>query len=109
VPTAPAQADDGHDRTLTELEKSLDSPHAAAENLDTARDEVNRALAGGAVADEPIQGLSAQPLGGALHDAATPTAPAPAQDTPPQATDSNSPPPVPPPIPFQFGNSPPSQ
>jgi hypothetical protein len=110
VPTAPAQADDGHDRTLTELEKSLDSPHAAAESLDTARDEVNRALAGapadGAVAEEPLQGLSAQPLGGALHDAAAPAAPAPAQDTPPQTTDSDSPPPVPPPIPFQFGKPP---
>lgn len=106
---APVLSDDDNDRTLSELEKSLDSPHAAAENLDTARDEVDRALAAaptdGALADKPIEGLSAQPLGGPLHDAAAPTA----APQPPQTPDPSAPPPVPPPIPFQFGNSPPPQ
>ncbi len=99
-------------RSLTDLEKSVGSPHAAAEDLDTARDEVDRALAGAAEnetnPDQPIQGLNAQPLGGALHDDQPPP-----QSTPPandaQVTDPNAPPPVPPPIPFQFGNSPPPQ
>jgi hypothetical protein len=103
--TPPAAATDG-DRTLSELEQSLDSPHAAAENLDEARDEVTRALAStpadGTVADEPIQGLSAQPLGGPLHNDAAQSAPG--QAGSPQTPDSNSPPPVPPPIPFQFGS-----
>ena len=106
----PGPVVDDHDRTLTELESSLGSPHAAAENLDTARDEVDRALAGasadGAVADAPIQGLSAQPLGGPLHDDTA--QPDPLQNTGSAA--STLPPPVPPPIPFQFGSpAPPEQ
>jgi hypothetical protein len=103
--TGPAQTGDDHERTLSELEESIGSTHAAAEHLDEARDEVDRALAStpDGSADEPIQGLSAQPLSGPLHDGASPSV-SDDQNSSPQATDSNSPPPVPPPIPFQFGS-----
>ncbi len=127
-PDQPVDADNG-EHTLAELEQSVNSTH-----LDTARDEVARALNDGSnpATPEPIQALNAQPLGDDLHpaDAAplaalglsgSPTVPpnAPSQpnqapNTPdsmppasqapaPQVTDATMPPPVPPPIPFQFG------
>jgi hypothetical protein len=114
-----------HDKdTLTDIEKSVDSPHAKQEDLDTVRNEVDQALSGSESTD-PIAALNARPLGGNLHPADTPQAPAPDMPAPPLPTptadatppapaddskdDSNTPPPVPPPIPFQFGNSPPPQ
>lgn len=69
--------DDVANHTLTELEQSLESPHAVSPaatpaNLNAARDEVSRALSDGGTAintpNEPIQALGAQPLGGELHD-----------------------------------------
>jgi nanoRNase/pAp phosphatase (c-di-AMP/oligoRNAs hydrolase) len=121
-------------RTLTELEASVNSPHVT-----DARDEVSRALNDGSTdaPQPPIQALNAQPLGDSLHpsepaptvdptsfigpapdpiattqqaEAAT-TAPEMTPPQPPQAnTDAALPPapPVPPPIPFQFGAPPPS-
>ena len=112
-----------HDQdTLTDIEKSVNSPHVGGESLDTVRNEVDKALAG-SDSHDPIEALNAQPLGGDLHSGETPPAspapsvPAPEPPAPPQPADSaqddkdnsNTPPPVPPPIPFQFGNSPPSQ
>lgn len=107
--------------TLTDLEKSVHSPHLDPANLNTARNEVDRALSGTESTD-PIEALNAQPLGDALHSSqpappipdlpapAAPTvSPAPAAPADPQSSDVNTPPPVPPPIPFQFGNSPPPQ
>jgi hypothetical protein len=85
---------------LTELEKSVGSSHVTeAENLGVARDEVSRALADptstASSPPEPIQALNAQSLGDDLHP----------DNTDSQVTDLKAPPPVPPPIPFQFGNS----
>jgi hypothetical protein len=125
--TAPAPGSkDTSDLTLTDLEKSVGSPHADPAKLDTVRSEVNRALSGTDSA-EPIEALNAQPLGDDLHPADPVPPPEPQSPTPPQPTlptdptaptpppatpqtdDSNAPPPVPPPIPFQFGNPPPPQ
>lgn len=99
--------------TLTDLEKSVGSPHVA--NLDSAREEVSEALSG-TDSNKPIAALGAQPLGNDLHTpptagtSVTPTTPPipgpadPAQKD--KKDDSSTPPPVPPPIPFQFGNPP---
>ncbi len=107
-PSTPPTLDKLHDRdTLTDIEKSVDSPHVDHENLDTVRTEVNRALSGSDSTD-PIEALNAQPLGGELHSPQADTTP-PVPSNEPKDDDSNTPPPVPPPIPFQFGNSPPSQ
>ena len=102
-PPAQPPADDD-DKTLTELEQAVDSPHIKTESVDEARVEVKQALEDAAPAiTGPIEALGAQPLGGDLH-------PSPANDTStPQVTDSTAPPPVPPPIPFQFGNPSPPQ
>ncbi|HMH31174.1 MAG TPA: hypothetical protein VK534_01715 [Methylomirabilota bacterium] len=63
------------DKTLTDLEKEVQSPHvepaapaeASTTGLDTARSEVNQALTDAynpdATPSEPIQALNAQPLG----------------------------------------------
>ncbi len=124
----PSQANDDN-LTLTELEKSVDSPHGKTEDIGEARDEVSQALTGAAAPatpPEPIQALNAQPLGDDLHPDPTSTSPSTPTDliTPtghprldtipalnPTASDSpvpdptaTAPPPVPPPIPFQFGN-----
>lgn len=118
-PPAPKTVPDDS-TTLTEIEKSVDSPHLAPADIDAVRGEVDKALAGSAE-DEPITALNAQPLGGGLHAGDQPAPPAPsapapapaASDTPSdtqgQGDDPDAPPPVPPPIPFQFGNSPPPQ
>lgn len=113
------------DRTLSELERSVGSPHLKAENVDEARSEVSQALTDAvapAPTPEPIQALNAQPFGGDLHP--NPTTPSPTSSDPIIPTghprvdnipafnstptdspvpDPTSPPPVPPPIPFQFG------
>lgn len=102
--------------TLTEIEKSVDSPHltgSGKSDLEAVRNEVSEAL-GNQDSNEPIQALNAQPLGGELHGEpqppVPPAAPAAGQDAPTDQPkdDSGSPPPVPPPIPFQFGNPPPA-
>jgi hypothetical protein len=110
TPPAPQPPAAKADKTLTDLEKSVDSPHSQEESVDTARSQVDQALrAAGSdnpVADEPIQALNAQPLGGELHidengipsnSTADHTKP-----EPPQVNDPTAPPPVPPPIPFDF-------
>ncbi|HXR50080.1 MAG TPA: hypothetical protein VN778_03590 [Verrucomicrobiae bacterium] len=118
--------------TLTDLETSVHSPHLGnSQSIDTARDEVNKALSN--VLNEtpgPIQALNATPLGADLHpdnpttegaDAPsleeqipglkmTPDEPStpPAPPTP-EVVNPNAPPPVPPPLPPQFtaqGNNP---
>ncbi|HEY5442825.1 MAG TPA: hypothetical protein VIJ68_04765 [Candidatus Saccharimonadales bacterium] len=100
----PLKLDDKDDQTLTQLEQSVDSPHVQEESVDTARDEVSKALMDGSTEeDDPIEGLNAQPLGGNLHDDSS------APSSTPQVTDPTAPPPVPPPIPFQFGNSAPHE
>jgi len=100
------------DQPLTKLEESVGSSHinAGSKSLDVARDEVSRALTDTAsttmsMTPEPIQALNAQQLGNDLHPAATDTSAVPT----PQIIDSNAPPPVPPPIPFQFGSPSPPQ
>jgi hypothetical protein len=114
-PAAPSQqpppGPGGNDNvTLSDLERSVDSPHLASADLDSVRSEVDKALSG---TDQrgPIEALNAQPLGDDLHPSqpSSPPAPAaPADDQDGQKKDDNdAPPPVPPPIPFQFGNSPP--
>ncbi len=110
-------ATDGKDmsnETLSDLEKSVGSPHATSAELENVRDEVSEALSG-TESNEPIKALNAQPLGDDLHPAAagpTVIAPTPADSLAPSVQgqpddDSGAPPPVPPPIPFQFGNPPP--
>jgi nanoRNase/pAp phosphatase (c-di-AMP/oligoRNAs hydrolase) len=114
--------------TLTDLEASVHSPHVDSQSIDTARDEVNKALS--SVLNEapgPIQALNAKPLGADLHpdnptaetdvpsleeqipglkmtpdEPSAPTQgnnPAPAT---PEVVNPNAPPPVPPPLPPQF-------
>jgi hypothetical protein len=130
---APPSPSNGQSQTLSEIEQSVNSPHAA--QLDNARDEINKALSDSPVAPAPIQALNAQPLGDDLRPP-TPAPPPPpvnipnkpvmplgptpteSADTNPQPTPAadslsptpgvvtpNAPPPVPPPMPFQFGNN----
>lgn len=108
-PAGPGNNGDG--TTLAELEKSVDSPHLKRTDLESVRDEVDKALSG-TDQEGPIKALNAQPLGDGLHppagQAPAPQTPATAADAAaPPKDDSGAPPPVPPPIPFQFGNSPP--
>jgi hypothetical protein len=86
-PSAPADVrQDG--QTLADLEYSVHSPHVDTQGLDTARDEVSRALVDDSVMHpEPIQSLGAQPLGAPLHadQPSVPTeqpAPGPSYDNP---------------------------
>lgn len=95
---APEQIDT-HD-TLAELEEAVHSPHlmnnqSAQSHTDAARKAVDLAFdeVAGSKPDGPIEALNAQPLGSELH---------PEDDN---VNDSQKPPPVPPPIPFQYGNS----
>lgn len=128
-PSPPADDDD---RTLSELEQSVDSPHIKSENVDEARDEVSQALTDATAAPEPIQALNAQPFGGDLHPNPASPPPPTLPTTPTDAIiptghprvdnissfnstpsdspipDPTAPPPVPPPIPFQFGNGQPN-
>lgn len=112
-PAPPAQqpppGPGGSDKvTLTDLERSVDSPHLTSADLESVRSEVDKALSG-TDQEGPIKALNAQPLGDDLHPAQTPEPPAPPAPANGQNKDDNdAPPPVPPPIPFQFGNSPPS-
>lgn len=110
-------------QTLTDLETSVGSPHAQAQEVNQARSDVSDAVAGsdGPVPDvlEPKESLGAQDMGDELHLGNTtlstePTPPTPqansAEGTENQnqkddnSSDPNAPPPVPPPIPFQFNS-----
>jgi len=104
IPSPPPDAPSN--QTLSELEHSVGDPHAVAETVDSARDEVNKALLNGDAPDEPIEALNAQPLGGSLHtdNNSGGTQPDPTVVVSP-TIDPNAPPPVPPPIPFQFGDT----
>ncbi|HTB48452.1 MAG TPA: hypothetical protein VK712_00005, partial [Verrucomicrobiae bacterium] len=131
-PSQDQPADTGQ-HTLAELEESVHSPHLDTSSLNAARDEVTKALndSSASTTPGPIQALNAQPLGDNLHPTAaapndagqsladtslstgpgssSPVTPAPVLPTEPAVTaqpqviDSTLPPPVPPPIPFQFG------
>lgn len=108
-PQQPPPGPGGTDKvTLTDLERSVGSPHLTSADLESVRSEVDKALSG-TDQEGPIKALNAQPLGDDLHPPQTPEPPAPPPPADGQNKDDNdAPPPVPPPIPFQFGNSPPS-
>jgi len=101
----PADDSQSSQPTLSDLEEEVKEKEAVAgeaAGLNNARDEVSRALSSDQanMPPEPIQALNAQPLGDNLHSpSSVPAAP---------LADLGSPkaPPVPPPIPFQFGNPP---
>ncbi|GAC1500026.1 MAG: hypothetical protein NVS1B10_03320 [Candidatus Saccharimonadales bacterium] len=100
---------DGVNPSLTQLEETVKRAENESQSLDQARTDVNRALnnpeAIASEIPEPINALGAQPLGDNLHNADN--AQPPQVDEPVQQTEPiNLPPPVPPPIPFQFGNPP---
>ncbi len=82
TPAAPDQPPETGNSTLAELENSVKESEAAATDLNSARDQVNRALndssSASAPAPEPIQALGAQPLGTDLHPAEAEAAPEPA-------------------------------
>lgn len=115
----------GASQTLSQIEQSVNSPHVNQEppaNLDSARDEVQKALVNSPdAAQPPIQALNSRPLGDRLHDASPsahsgnimppgPTSPESADTNPipqpptdslspsPQLNDPQKPPPVPPPL-----------
>jgi hypothetical protein len=115
APAPEPQPEPAANQTLSEIESAVESPHAVkqAEHLDSARDEVTRALssadAAGTSAPEPIQALNALPVD--LNPSDLPSDPTTPTQAAQQPADSAAPP-VPPPIPFQFGapaNTPPSQ
>ena len=116
VPSAPAQNTVYTAKTLSEIEDAVHNGDAG--NLDSARDEVARALNSQSIPPEPVQALGAQPLGGPLHPTLdlAPLAPTAAVNLPvpppeasavPSDNDPTAPPPVPPPIQFTFGSPPP--
>jgi hypothetical protein len=126
---SPPNSTNPADETLTDLEKAVNSPHLQSPQLGDARDEVVKAFQNGAdPAPGPIKALNARPLGEDLHKNDVPPQPAGSpllpfdpnspessttNPTPGPTPDSLSPspgindpkaPPVPPPIPFKFGN-----
>jgi hypothetical protein len=105
----PTMVDVDDEETLAEIEQAVSSTHLATETVDAARDEVKRAYNDSPSLDSnslpAIDALNAQPLGSALHPNNTTSE----NSDSPQVIDSNAPPPVPPPIPFQFGNPPSTQ
>jgi len=118
-PAGPSKNDDNEPKTtLEDLEKSVNSPHL--QHVESARDEVDKALNDLSAPDgpepTPDKNLGSKPLGEDLHPAqpqpqptmitSSEPAPQPTMITPEEGSkpeDSNSPPPVPPPIPFRFG------
>jgi hypothetical protein len=82
---ASAPVADDSSKTLSELEQDVHSPHAAPaldEDIDSARDEVLKALQSSPPIPEPIVALNAQPGIDIQHDTAAPTPPdAPAPST----------------------------
>ncbi len=120
----PPQVHIDEEGTLSQLEQAVNSPHLATPDVDSAREEINKALNAAAPSSEqpPIEALNAQQLGPDLHpsDMTAPLPPAmqtdnaaaaPAAGDPSTTTDQTlpQPPPVPPPIPFEFGNPPTQQ
>jgi hypothetical protein len=124
--------------TLADLEAAVGRKPVDGADVDSAREEVNRALSGAPTTPEPIQALNANPLGNNLHPTEPGDAPVdeheaemaalnlstdpngPGQVRPPEnvteapklpdVKDPNAPPPVPPPFnPAQFGVSTPPQ
>ncbi|HSW85192.1 MAG TPA: hypothetical protein VLF79_01075 [Candidatus Saccharimonadales bacterium] len=97
-------ADKTGERTLSELEAAVGrgEPKPQGDDLSTVRGEIKDAIVAGNNAtstDKPIAALNAQPLGDNLHDKSAEPGPL---ATP--LSVENAPPPVPPPIPFQFGD-----
>ncbi len=128
TPPAATGVPGGAPQTLTEIERSVDSPHVDESKLNTARDEVEAALKDSVEEmPTPISALNAQPLGGSLHSDSAPPPEIKPKDSPPlplgppapessdtnpnqplapdllsptpQVTDSTAPPPVAPPLP----------
>ncbi|MDB5175842.1 MAG: hypothetical protein JWM81_700 [Candidatus Saccharibacteria bacterium] len=58
-----AASEPDNTKTLTEIEASVNSIHLGTENVDDARDEVQRALNSSPPVPEPVVALGAQPLG----------------------------------------------
>lgn len=108
----PAPQPDQPGPTLSDLEEEVKASEEQAKDeaggLNTARDEVDRAIntSQSSLPPKPIEALNAQPLGDDLHPV-TPVNP-PSNDVA-QINDPTAPPPVPPPIPFQFGSPNPPQ
>lgn len=80
VPVEPVHVVPDDDDTLAEIEEAVHSPHLDS-GLNTARDEVMKALSSTEISPEPIEALNAQPLGDSLHepfnlDELTPPSPA---------------------------------
>jgi hypothetical protein len=114
------------DGTISQLEEAIDSPHVndqsgQKQEIESAREEIDKALSSSssAVPPSPIAALNAQPLGPELHPSeaaelslpSLPSSPVPLP-TPqtynvvsPSQPSVSDPPPVPPPIPFEFGKS----
>lgn len=69
--TPPADGPDKDGQTLADIERSVHSPHLDPPDLGAVRDEVSKALVSSPTAAprEPLQSLSAQPLGSPLHPA----------------------------------------
>lgn len=81
LPTNPTASPPPAGNTLQDIEASVHSPHAdhqkptdeeSPEDLDKARNAVLEALQQGDQPLEPLQGLSAMPMGGSLHAAGEP-------------------------------------
>jgi hypothetical protein len=71
VPSPEAAPADDSNKTLSQLEQEVHSPHAAAPldgDIDSARDEVLKALQESASTPEPIEALGAQPVFDVPHD-----------------------------------------
>ncbi len=90
-------------KNLNSVEGAVNNPQPVA-HLDDARNMVNQALSANPTAPAPIQALNAQPLGDILHNSAQIADQI--NSAPQPSTESITPPPVPPPIPFQFRNPP---
>ena len=89
TPPAPSPPDESHGpQTLTEIEKSVHSPHIDPAKLETARDQVSQALESSVdPTPTPIQALNAQPLGNKIHsDQPSPTLPF---DNTPESSDTS--------------------
>lgn len=125
-PSASPQTDESHEKTLSEIETSVNSIHLGSANVEDARSEVEKALNSLPPQPEPVQALGAQPMVDSLNTQpqaspaftdvlaqAIPAAPPASQEPPqmqqPQVVDPTAPPPVPPPIPFNFGSQQPPQ
>lgn len=107
VNTSPPELEEDktESETLSQIEEAVSSSHVPSTTVDAARAEVNRAYSDTPQpltdALPPIDALNATQLGGDLHPEDNSK-----DDTAANPTDSSAPPPVPPPIPFQFGSPP---